>query len=209
MADGLVVVKVGGSLFDLPDFGPRLRTWLAGLAGEVVLVVPGGGAAADVVRVLDRRHGLGEETAHWLALRALSVTAGFLQAFLPGSRLVGDLHALSLSGQPGAPAVLDPHPFALADEGRPGCLPHSWDVTSDAVAARAAVVAGARRLVLLKSVTIPPGMTWLEAGRRDYVDRALSSVLEQAPWLQAVAVNLRAWQPAGQPPASLPAHGPG
>lgn len=55
--DGLVVVKVGGSLFDLPDLGPRLRAWLKTLRTADVLLVPGGGPTADVVRSLDRAHG--------------------------------------------------------------------------------------------------------------------------------------------------------
>jgi aspartokinase-like uncharacterized kinase len=207
MAEGPVVVKVGGSLFDLPDLGPRLRAWLAALDGGPFLLVPGGGAAADLVRDLDRCHGLGEETAHGLALQALSVTARFLHALLPGCYLVADAHGMPPGA--GALAVLDPHPFVLADEGVPGCLPHSWDVTSDAIAARAAVVAGARRLVLLKSVTNPPGLTWEEAGRHGLVDRALATVLAGAPWLQAEAVNFRAWRPGPALPADGPARGPG
>ena len=46
----MIVVKVGGSLYDLPDLGPRLRRFLDGLDDPDRLVVPGGGAAADVVR---------------------------------------------------------------------------------------------------------------------------------------------------------------
>ena len=60
------VVKVGGSLFDLPGLGPCLRRWLDGLDGDVILV-PGGGPTADVVRTFDRRQVLGQEKAHWLA----------------------------------------------------------------------------------------------------------------------------------------------
>jgi aspartokinase-like uncharacterized kinase len=183
---GLVVVKVGGSLFDLPDLGPRLRAWLARLSAAEVLLVPGGGPTADVVRDLDRRHALGEEASHWLALRALTVNAHFLQALLPGAVVVPQPRAC------GARSVLDPYAFAHADEGRPGCLPHCWQVTSDSVAARAAVVGQARRLVLLKSVTLPQGMAWDKAGQCGLVDGAFAGVLEQAAEpLRVSAVNFR------------------
>jgi aspartokinase-like uncharacterized kinase len=188
---GLVVVKVGGSLFDLPDLGPRLQAWLARLSALAVLLVPGGGPTADVVRDLDRRHALGEEASHWLALRALTVNAHFLQTLLPGAVVVP---------QPcgrGGLSVLDPYAFARADEGRPGCLPHCWQVTSDAVAARAAVVGQARRLLLLKSVTIPEGMAWDEAGRCGLVDEAFAGVLVQAAEpLKVSAVNFRDFRAA-------------
>src|SRR5204862_6165233 len=78
---GLVVVKVGGSLYDLPDLGPRLAAWLRTLVGPVLLV-PGGGAMADAVRHLDRYHGLGAEISHELALRSLTMNAWFLAALL-------------------------------------------------------------------------------------------------------------------------------
>src|SRR5262245_19403362 len=83
-----IVVKVGGSLYDLPDLGPRLQRWLDALHTRSILIVPGGGALADAVRDLDQIHGLGEETAHWLALRALTLNAYFLAALLPGAVVV-------------------------------------------------------------------------------------------------------------------------
>lgn len=193
---GLVVVKVGGSLYDLPDLGPRLRGWLKGLGGGPVLLVPGGGPAADVVRELDRHHGLGEEAAHWLALRAMSLNADFLRVLLPEARVVAHPSATAAVRL----AVLDAHAFGRADEGAPGCLPHSWEVTSDALAARAAVVGGAERLVLLKSVTIPADVEWEEAARRSLVDGWFPHVLRQAPGLRVDAVDFRrALNSAGQP----------
>jgi len=138
MAEELVVVKVGGSLFDLADLGPRLRRWLGCLRAARVLLVAGGGLAADVVRTLDRLHGLGEEAAHWLALRSLTVTAHFLHALLPGAPVASDPAAWPGLQNRARLMILDPHDFMRQDEGRPGCLAHCWDVTSDAVAARAA-----------------------------------------------------------------------
>src|SRR5260370_29362968 len=74
-----VIVKVGGSLLDLPGLGPRLRSWLDRLEAADVLLVPGGWPTADVIRALDGRHGLGEGHAHWLALPAPSLHAAALQ----------------------------------------------------------------------------------------------------------------------------------
>jgi aspartokinase-like uncharacterized kinase len=177
--DGLVVVKVGGSLYDLPDFGPRLRGWLQTMGAAAVLLVPGGGPTADVVRALDRAHGLGEEASHWLALRALTLNAYFLQSLLPGAVVVVDPHERPFAS--GCVAVLDAFGFAQADEARAGRLPHCWGVTSDSLAARAAVVAAAQELILLKSVPVPRELTWEEAARRGLVDEWFARVVAQEP----------------------------
>ncbi|MGH7172090.1 MAG: uridylate kinase [Gemmataceae bacterium] len=200
MPPSIAVVKVGGSLYDLPDLGSRLRRLLVEqFADARVVLIPGGGATADVICHLDRRHGLGEETSHWLALRALTLNAHFLASLLPSACVVGKIEVLRAVWEKNQLPVLDVHEFARDDEERPDRLPHGWAVTSDALAARVAVVARARHLLLLKSTTIPPGMDWKEAGRRGLVDERFAAVLREAPAdLQVRAVNLR---DAGRSPA--------
>jgi 5-(aminomethyl)-3-furanmethanol phosphate kinase len=194
----ITIVKVGGSLYDIPDLGPRLDRWLLEQAGERIILIPGGGYTADVVRGFHRTHGVGEERCHWLALRALSLNAHFLEGLLAqasggrqAAEVVEDPGECPAAWQVGRTPVLDLFTFALADEVRPGCLPHSWTVTSDALAARAAAVAGAGRLVLLKSVTIPADMGWAEAARLGYVDEAFPGVVQGAAALEVRAVNFR------------------
>jgi len=186
----LTVAKVGGSLYDWPDLGPQLRKWLSAYQSETVVLIPGGGAMADVVRDLDRHHELGDDKAHWLALRALSLNAHFLADLLPGACVIDDLETLSF--QPGRVWILDPHAFTRADERRhPAgeCLPHHWDATSDSVAARVARVLGACRLILLKSTSIPADLDWTEAARLGLVDPHFGRLLP--PGLQVHAINLR------------------
>ncbi len=156
-----------------------------------MVAVPGGGALADAIRDLDRHHGVGEEQSHWLALRALAVNTYFLAQLLDVA-VVEDPRAAGARVR-----VLDPFIFLCADEHRHGkaTLPHSWDATADSVAARVAVAARARRLILLKSVTVPVAdLTWEESGRRGLVDPVFASVLRTGPAdLEVNAVNLRDW----------------
>jgi aspartokinase-like uncharacterized kinase len=194
MTPGPIVVKVGGSLYDWPELAARLSDWLRPFVreGTPLLLVPGGGPTADVIRGFDRDHGLGEEAAHWLALRALALNAHVLAAVLPGAAVVEAPEDATRLWRRRLLPVLDAHAFARADEQRPGYLPHAWAVTSDSLAARVADVAGARRLVLLKSVTIPAGLDWAEAGRRGFVDEAFDQVLAgRRTAFDVVAVNLR------------------
>ncbi len=231
-----VVVKVGGSLFELPDLRSRLVAWLKELGvrasatagplregeapaelggtqyavrstqycstrrrprppeplhGLPVILVPGGGRAAAAVRELDRRHGLGEEHSHWLALSAMALNARFLAAWLPRAAIAGCVKECLEEWRRGYLPVLDAQAFALGDEGQSGCLPHSWDVTSDSVAARAAAVIGARRLVLLKSRTLPVGTTWEEASRQGIVDSHFPAVAGRG--FAVEVINLREW----------------
>jgi aspartokinase-like uncharacterized kinase len=180
----LIVVKVGGSLYPLPDLAARLRRYLASLETSSILLVPGGGALADAVRSLDGNHDLGEEKAHWLALRALTVAAHFLSALLPDSAIVDHPQ----QWEHGDLAVLDPYAFARRDQGKMGELPHCWSVTSDSIAARAAHVARAKHSVLLKSVTIPAGMDWRDAARNGWVDDYFAEAVGE---LEVKTVNLR------------------
>jgi aspartokinase-like uncharacterized kinase len=184
-----VVVKVGGSLFDLPDLGLRLRRWLLRLDTGAVLLVPGGGKFADAVRDLDKIHLLGEEKAHWLALRALTLSARFLVQLLPGASILGHPWVCSYVWERGQIPVLDAHEFALIDESKAGRLPHAWTVTSDSIAARVSRVLEARRLVLLKSVTIPEGTDWREARRCGWVDDYFAEAVGTD--LEVQGVNLR------------------
>jgi aspartokinase-like uncharacterized kinase len=192
MTSSPVVVKVGGSLYDLPDLGDRLRHWLDHQTAREVLLFPGGGGTADAVRDLDRRHALGEEHSHWLALRALTVNAHFLAALLGTAEVVIELAACAAVWRRGLIAVADPYPLALADEGRLGQLPHTWEVTSDALAARVALLLGARELVLLKSVCCPADTDWAEAARCGIVDRFFPQLVATSPAaLQVRVVNFR------------------
>jgi aspartokinase-like uncharacterized kinase len=189
----VVVVKVGGSLYDLPDLRLRLCNWLDSLDTPRVVLVPGGGPTAEVIRLLDHRHGLGEEKSHWLALRALSLNAYFLADLLPGAAVIDTGENCARLWARHQVPVLDAARFAERDEHEPGRLAHSWDVTSDSLAARVAIVLQAQQLVLLKSVTFPEWTDWSEASHQGLVDRAFRSVLAEAPTLSVRSVNLRVW----------------
>lgn len=171
----MIVVKVGGSLFDHPRLGPGLRAFLESLEPAELLLVPGGGKVVDAVRELDRVHGLGDEVSHWLAVRALSVTSEILTDRVASRPQI---------------SVMNCYQFAVEDEERPGALPHSWDVTSDSIAARAAMVFGAERLILLKSVDVPPGTPWEEAAARGWVDAYFPKVIATANFT-IDAINFR------------------
>jgi 5-(aminomethyl)-3-furanmethanol phosphate kinase len=186
MHDPLVIVKVGGSLYDLPDLRQRLSAFLSSLEACRVLLVPGGGQAADVIRTFDRAHQLGEEVAHWLAIQALSVNASFLQALLPTASIVSSIAEKSSSDW----CILDPLPVFRADDAHSDHLPHHWQVTSDSLAIRVAVLTGARRLILLKS-TDWHGNDWAQAQEAKVVDGYFALALRQVPDLNIQIVNLR------------------
>ena len=114
--------------------------------GRRLLVVPGGGAAADVVRDQDERFGLRPSTAHWMAILAMDQFGLLLADLTPGAKVVRTLdEARARLEDDGVVVLLPSEPLRRADP-----LPHSWSVTSDSIAAWLTARAGARLLVLLK-----------------------------------------------------------
>ncbi len=167
------VVKIGGSLLDMPCLVERLATHLPRPAA----IVTGGGGAADTVRAVDQQVNLDECEAHWLCIHAMALHARVLAAALRtagvAARLVSDRAACRAACADGELAVIEPVRWLEADHRDGAPVPHRWQFTSDSIAAHVARRLGARRLVLLKS-TLPGGdgesLRASEAARLGVVD---------------------------------------
>lgn len=189
------VIKLGGSLLDFDGLVPALRRWYAAQPAMPSAMIVGGGDMADAVRAAFARHRLDEESAHWLCIRILGVTAELVARLLPEARFVRCLEELQRLSSAEL-ALFDCQRY-LRDEASilqtrsPGLapLPHSWDVTSDSIAARLAVVLGASELVLLKSAAPERFQTLQQAADAGYVDRFFPHAAAGIPCVRAI--NLR------------------
>ncbi len=130
----LIVAKLGGSLIDLlPDVLQALKE-----SDKRILIVPGGGIFADSVRDLDPD----TDSAHWMAILGMEQYGHYISSFG-----IYATDSLNMDDCPGRVAVLLPYKFLREND----TLPHSWDVTSDSIAAYIAYTLSAG-LIILKSV---------------------------------------------------------
>jgi aspartokinase-like uncharacterized kinase len=145
------VVKIGGSLLQRVDLPVCFASWhrRQNPAAQTYVVV-GGGSLVDEIRKLDQRFELSDASAHWLAIRGMSITAQLFVELVPDARLVSDPD--QIDGQSGL-FVLDVYEFLLRN-GSSGsdALPCGWHVTSDSIAAHLARWLEADELVLVKPV---------------------------------------------------------
>jgi len=153
------VVKIGGSLLDLSDLAQRTCRWLDAQSEAHQVLIVGGGRLVEQVRKY-RTHD--ESAAHWLCIDLMRLTAEFLHDRLPEIPLVEDFAALQRRlALPGCTIFSAANWLRHQELQQAGTrLPQSWEVTSDAIAARLAVVLDADELVLLKSAQpdfSPPG----------------------------------------------------
>jgi aspartokinase-like uncharacterized kinase len=111
------------------------------------LIVPGGGPFADAVRARYARGDVSDDEAHWMAVAAMDRYAELLAARLSRGCLVRSAPQAAQAAMSGRTPVLAPAQWLR--EADP--LPHSWDVTSDSIAAWIAGDIGAARLVLIKA----------------------------------------------------------
>jgi 5-(aminomethyl)-3-furanmethanol phosphate kinase len=169
------VIKVGGGLLARPDTFDAVLAEIALASREAaLLIVPGGGPFADIVRDVDRRFGLSDDAAHWMAILAMDQYAHLIASRLPNGEVVcGPDEIESALTQRRTPVLA---PYQWMRDVDP--LPHSWDVTSDSISAWVAGQVGAARLVLVK----PPG-----ASGSGIVDPCFKSVL--SPHIEAVILT--------------------
>jgi 5-(aminomethyl)-3-furanmethanol phosphate kinase len=126
-----LVVKLGGSLYEhIPELVTTLKQ-----SPRPLLIIPGGGRFADNVRASE----LPDEEAHWEAIAAMDTYGRYLSIF--------GFDATDHLSIPAKTIVFLPYRSMRYYDP----LPHSWDVTSDTIAAWVAGRLGLD-LVVLKSV---------------------------------------------------------
>jgi 5-(aminomethyl)-3-furanmethanol phosphate kinase len=126
-----VVVKLGGSLSrHVPDLVPVLLA-----SGRPLFIVPGGSIFADVVRKMR----VDDDSAHWMAIASMDQYGWFIAS--------QGIMTTAFLWTPDRPVVF--LPYCSLRQRDP--LPHTWDVTSDSIAAWVADLLGLD-LLLLKSV---------------------------------------------------------
>jgi aspartokinase-like uncharacterized kinase len=96
-----------------------------------------------------RRVKIGEDAAHWMAVLGMDQYAHALAARLAGAVLVETQDDIVAARRTGLLPVLAPYRWLRATDP----VAHSWDVTSDTIAAWFAGVLEARRIVLIKPAT--------------------------------------------------------
>ena len=167
MKSPLVVLKLGGA----QARRGRLGEWLdaaARCAGRLV-VVPGGGPFADVVRAMQAEIGFDEAAAHEMAM---SQFGRALVSLRPGFELAASGEALQEALARGVTPVWSPERMAL----EAGLAP-SWDLTSDSLAAWLAGRLGAERLILVKH---GEAASAAELARRGVVDPLFPAFLARS-----------------------------
>src|SRR5262245_31259410 len=140
----LTVIKLGGS----HAFASHLRDWLDAIAlcaGSIVLV-PGGGPFADLVRDTQPRIGFDDEAAPRMTLDGLAQFGCALASLNAQFTLAESKTEIARAlAQRRVPVWLPSHMVLAASE-----IPWSWDVTSDSLAAWLAGELAASCLVLVK-----------------------------------------------------------
>ena len=184
-AMSITVLKLGGSLLDLADLPDRLRAVFAKLDGDRPLLICGGGEAADVVRRWHDAHRLDEEQSHWLALDSIRLNQRLMLTLMPELELVSNRAVAESVWRRGRVPLLDLMSFVSIEEAAHDVsvkpLPHTWSVTSDSLSAWVAIRWPASRLVLLKSIELPPLESLSQAAESRLVDEFIPSLESDLP----------------------------
>lgn len=155
MPTSLVVVKLGGSLLVLPDLADRLHSVVKHLRGQKVLMVVGGGAAADEIRRLNDSYGLSPARVHWDAIAAMSFNTAMVSRVLGCLPVVSNQFEAQTAWKNQEVVLVEPTlflrklPTTIAQH-----LPESWSVTSDSIAAFIALHWPSLQLLFCKSCNL-------------------------------------------------------
>jgi aspartokinase-like uncharacterized kinase len=136
-----VILKLGGSLIEEGWDIIRVLRDYAEMKHRRIIIIPGGGPFAEVVRKCSDT--LSDDAAHWMAVLAMDQYGLFLaNCELP---VVENLAEIDGAGQF---CILLPYQILKAYD----CLPHTWDVTSDTIAAFIAKELGEKVFIKLTDV---------------------------------------------------------
>ncbi|MBW9222289.1 hypothetical protein KKP97_04490 [Methanothermococcus sp. SCGC AD-155-C09] len=140
------IVKIGGSL---TYFSEPLLNELKSFSNpkNKIIIIPGGGKFANVVRELDNNVKMKDRTSHKLALLSMDMM-GIYFSELSDIETVNTLYDAKEILQKKDIVILLPSKIVLSTDE----LPNSWEVTSDSVAAYIAKLLKLNKLIIATDV---------------------------------------------------------
>jgi aspartokinase-like uncharacterized kinase len=143
------VVKIGGSLAMYPEKLKILCSKLGAASKEHnILLVPGGGEFADVVRSVDKRFSLSDSASHKMAILGMDQYGFLLSDLIADSQVIDKLeHVQRVLNLHKLPVFL-PSNFMLKNNP----LENSWNVTSDSIAVYIANQLHMKKVILMTDV---------------------------------------------------------
>jgi 5-(aminomethyl)-3-furanmethanol phosphate kinase len=148
----VIVIKLGGSLAHSKALINCLNKIQQRYQGRAVIIVPGGGAFADQVRLAQQQWRFDEVIAHHMAILAMQQMALMFKGLVPHWSIASSLSELQQDSHSNKTLIWSPNSAELDQSG----VPATWDISSDSLAAWLAKQVSATELILVKSAVIDP-----------------------------------------------------
>ena len=164
------VIKLGGSLIK----NAQIHTCLSIIQKwpSPTIIVPGGGVFADSVRNCQAEWQFDDSIAHRMAILAMQQSALLIHSLSPDFALLDSVSKLELIS---TNCIWSPQCRDLDQGG----IPHSWDISSDSLAAWIARRWQADLLILVKSAVFDRSASITELQAQGILDAAFHQYVEQ------------------------------
>jgi len=186
--DGIIIIKLGGSLSRSDTLVNCLNAVEKNYQGRAVVIVPGGGAFADQVRLAQQQWQFDDTTAHHMALLAMQQMALMFKGLKPDFAIADTVAAIHNQLNRKKTVIWSPDIIELDDAG----IEASWDITSDSLAAWLAKTLSAAELVLIKSAAIDVDLSLHQLAEQNIVDKAFCDFVAKAGFKTQV-INAQSW----------------
>ena len=186
--DGIIIIKLGGSLSRSDTLVNCLNAVEKNYQGRAVVIVPGGGAFADQVRLAQQQWQFDDTTAHHMALLAMQQMALMFKGLKPDFAIADTVAAIHNQLNRKKTVIWSPDIIELDNAG----IEASWDITSDSLAAWLAKTLSATELILIKSAAIDTGFSLHQLAEQNIVDKAFCDFVAKAGFKTQV-INAQSW----------------
>ncbi|MDP1665958.1 MAG: uridylate kinase [Methylobacter sp.] len=172
----MIIIKLGGSLSRSDTLVNCLSAVEKNYQGRAVVIVPGGGAFADQVRLAQQQWQFDDTTAHHMALLAMQQMALMFKGLKPDFSIVPSVEAIQNQLDRQKTVIWSPDIIELDNAG----IEASWDITSDSLAAWLAKTLSATELILIKSVAIDTRLSLNQLAEQHIVDKTFCEFVAKA-----------------------------
>lgn len=184
----MIIIKLGGSLSRSNALVNCLNAVEKNYQDRAAVIVPGGGAFADQVRLAQQHWQFDDNTAHHMALLAMQQMALMFKGLKPDFAVAPTAATIRDQLNRQRTVIWSPDIIELDNAG----IRASWDITSDSLAAWLAGTLSASELILIKSVAIDANLSLHQLAKQNIVDRAFCDFVAQAAFKIKV-INIQSW----------------